>query len=474
MNATRLGPVPPAPVPVHHHHARLVHAALRHAEQGAEAELRHLVAAPAPRPSRRARCSFLQRLAISAGFSTLAGSLTRSRVRKTPLAHRGERLPGGLRRARRRHAARVSLREVRLVLRLLLGAIAVEAIGAQRRAQRHLRRLRRLSMHRPRRAAVAVARQRGDGVAAGLLQRAGVQVGRLAQADDDDPRQAGARREDGAGLALGALELRRGQGARDGAVGRLVRLLPTGPTGISPSPTSRTSAPERGQRGLWRKRSSSMVARLPSALFGGDCSSVSGAYRYLPGPEPLSLRRMTEILPPIPPGSRARRHCCATARLVAFGTETVYGLGADATNAEAVAGIFAAKGRPRFNPLICHYPDADAAFAQVAANATARRLAAALWPGPLTLVLPRRAGLPGRAADRRRAGHAGGARAGAGHGAGAAARGGAAGGGALGQPVGPGQSDHRGGTCWTDSAGGSPRCWTAAPARSVSNRPCWT
>ena len=58
--------------------------------------------------------------------------------------------------------------------------------------------------------------------------------------------------------------------------------------------------------------------------------------------------------------------------LVAFGTETVYGLGADATNDRAVAGIFAAKQRPRFNPLICHYPHADAALADVVANAQAR------------------------------------------------------------------------------------------------------
>jgi L-threonylcarbamoyladenylate synthase len=76
--------------------------------------------------------------------------------------------------------------------------------------------------------------------------------------------------------------------------------------------------------------------------------------------------------------------------LVAFGTETVYGLGADATNGQAVARIFAAKGRPHFNPLICHFADADAAFAHVVADARARRLAEALWPGPLTLVLPRR------------------------------------------------------------------------------------
>ncbi|MBC7636487.1 MAG: threonylcarbamoyl-AMP synthase [Acetobacteraceae bacterium] len=76
--------------------------------------------------------------------------------------------------------------------------------------------------------------------------------------------------------------------------------------------------------------------------------------------------------------------------LVAFGTETVYGLGGDATNADAVARIFTAKGRPHFNPLICHYPNADAAFADVVANDGARRLAARFWPGPLTMVLPRR------------------------------------------------------------------------------------
>lgn len=79
-------------------------------------------------------------------------------------------------------------------------------------------------------------------------------------------------------------------------------------------------------------------------------------------------------------------------KLVAFGTETVYGLGADATNDRAVAAIFAAKQRPRFNPLICHYASADAAFRDVVANETARRLAAAFWPGPLTLVLPRAGG----------------------------------------------------------------------------------
>ena len=80
--------------------------------------------------------------------------------------------------------------------------------------------------------------------------------------------------------------------------------------------------------------------------------------------------------------------------LVAFATETVYGLGADATNTRAVAAIFEAKGRPHFNPLICHYPEAEAAFRHVVASDMARALVAAFWPGPLTLVLPRRVTCP--------------------------------------------------------------------------------
>ncbi len=76
--------------------------------------------------------------------------------------------------------------------------------------------------------------------------------------------------------------------------------------------------------------------------------------------------------------------------LVAFPSETVYGLGADAWNGRAVAAVFEAKGRPHFNPLICHFADAESAFAEVVADDRARALAAAFWPGPLTLVLPRR------------------------------------------------------------------------------------
>jgi L-threonylcarbamoyladenylate synthase len=75
--------------------------------------------------------------------------------------------------------------------------------------------------------------------------------------------------------------------------------------------------------------------------------------------------------------------------LVAFPTETVYGLGGDATNERAVAAIFEAKGRPRFNPLISHVLDAAEAKRLVRWNDTADRLADRFWPGPLTLVLPR-------------------------------------------------------------------------------------
>lgn len=80
--------------------------------------------------------------------------------------------------------------------------------------------------------------------------------------------------------------------------------------------------------------------------------------------------------------------------IVAFPTETVYGLGADATNAAAVAKIFAAKGRPDFNPLISHIAKLAQLDGLVLADERARRLAAAFWPGALTLVLPRAPGCP--------------------------------------------------------------------------------
>jgi L-threonylcarbamoyladenylate synthase len=81
--------------------------------------------------------------------------------------------------------------------------------------------------------------------------------------------------------------------------------------------------------------------------------------------------------------------CLSAGGLVAFPTETVYGLGADACNGEAVARLYAAKGRPAFNPLIAHVANAQGARRLGLFNTDADRLAAAFWPGPLTLVLPK-------------------------------------------------------------------------------------
>jgi len=80
----------------------------------------------------------------------------------------------------------------------------------------------------------------------------------------------------------------------------------------------------------------------------------------------------------------------ARGETVAFPTETVYGLGANACDAHAVAKVFAAKARPRFNPLIVHVPDLTAAETYAEFDATACKLAEAFWPGPLSLVLPKR------------------------------------------------------------------------------------
>lgn len=92
----------------------------------------------------------------------------------------------------------------------------------------------------------------------------------------------------------------------------------------------------------------------------------------------------------------ANIQACATrlkdGGLVTFPTETVYGLGADATNDLAVASIFEAKGRPSFNPIIVHYADKRDAETDVVFNAKADLLASLFWPGPLTMILPRRAG----------------------------------------------------------------------------------
>jgi L-threonylcarbamoyladenylate synthase len=99
----------------------------------------------------------------------------------------------------------------------------------------------------------------------------------------------------------------------------------------------------------------------------------------------------TAILPAGEAAVAAAARALAGGGLVAFPTETVYGLGADATNAAAIARLYQAKGRPAFNPLISHLGDLAAARAVGRFDATALRLAETFWPGPLTLVLPRAA-----------------------------------------------------------------------------------
>ena len=103
----------------------------------------------------------------------------------------------------------------------------------------------------------------------------------------------------------------------------------------------------------------------------------------------MNVGLTTQILPANDAAVATAARCLAEGGLVAFPTETVYGLGTDAANAAAVARLYAAKGRPSFNPLIAHVGDLNAALRIARFDATARALAEAFWPGPLTLVLPK-------------------------------------------------------------------------------------
>ncbi len=109
----------------------------------------------------------------------------------------------------------------------------------------------------------------------------------------------------------------------------------------------------------------------------------------------MLLHRWTNVSRTDPQLSvRQAAQCIRAGRLVIVPTETVYGLAADALNEDAVAHIFEAKGRPRFNPIICHLPDADAVFRYARHSDIAERLAE-FWPGPLTVLLPHEGRIPG-------------------------------------------------------------------------------
>ena len=103
----------------------------------------------------------------------------------------------------------------------------------------------------------------------------------------------------------------------------------------------------------------------------------------------MNLSLKTQILPAGPAAVASAAACLAAGGLVAFPTETVYGLGADAANPDAIARLYQAKGRPAFNPLIAHVGDLDAARRIARFDAAALALAERFWPGPLTLVLPK-------------------------------------------------------------------------------------
>src|SRR6266511_6199637 len=107
----------------------------------------------------------------------------------------------------------------------------------------------------------------------------------------------------------------------------------------------------------------------------------------------MTVATKTRLMPAGPEATAEAARLIAQGGLVAFPTETVYGLGADATNGPAIARLYAAKGRPAFNPLIAHVKNAAAARRLGRFDADAERLAT-LWPGPLTLVLPRARNCP--------------------------------------------------------------------------------
>ncbi len=106
----------------------------------------------------------------------------------------------------------------------------------------------------------------------------------------------------------------------------------------------------------------------------------------------MNVGLKTSILPAGEAAVARAAACLTSGGLVGFPTETVYGLGADAGNPEAIARLYQAKGRPAFNPLISHVSDLDAARRIGRFDAQAIRLAEAFWPGPLTLVLPKTPG----------------------------------------------------------------------------------
>jgi L-threonylcarbamoyladenylate synthase len=142
----------------------------------------------------------------------------------------------------------------------------------------------------------------------------------------------------------------------------------------------------------------SWIRIRPRKIAAVGAQGQAGVYTAVRAQQHEGMSDRVVRVDPAAPAADAIRQAAEVIRqggLVAFPTETVYGLGANALDDAAVRRIFAAKGRPDWNPLIVHVPDADAVH-QVAAAwpPLARQAAAAFWPGPLTLVVPRRPEVP--------------------------------------------------------------------------------
>src|SRR5919198_2084976 len=125
-------------------------------------------------------------------------------------------------------------------------------------------------------------------------------------------------------------------------------------------------------------------------MLRGFCSRSS----FSTGSRNMTVDLATRVMRADASATAAAARALAEGGLVAFPTETVYGLGADATNAKAIARLYEAKGRPAFNPLIAHVQDGAAARGLGVFDPVASRLAEVFWPGPLTLVVPRQPDCP--------------------------------------------------------------------------------
>jgi L-threonylcarbamoyladenylate synthase len=199
----------------------------------------------------------------------------------------------------------------------------------------------------------------------------------------------------------------------------LAQAAPTGQIGRGPASKSVAKRRSRGAGGrsakplenvnFWKNGRSGRIRTcdpcVPNAVLyrAEPHSDKKAAYSVGFGaPQAADLRNFvpvktgleTLILPAGAPGAEAAARTLAAGGLVAFPTETVYGLGADAGNATAIAHLYAAKGRPAFNPLIAHVADLATARRLGRFDAHALSLAEAFWPGPLTLVVPKTDGCP--------------------------------------------------------------------------------